>query len=262
MFDPLSGEFSLRPGADDFGEPWRSRECFGHEFANTVFEGELDSEFSSQAHFSHCTFNDVTWVAPGLAGLTFEACRFAGSDWTRKDLRGLHFRHCKFEKSYPSRFAGAKIRDCEFSGSLIEQVDFSKADLSGTRFDNCLIVRPEFTGTLFSRQITRNVSSSDFKLTGCHCVQLDLSKRNLSGVDLYASRFDDCTFVRCDLSSANLARCTLHKTDLSEADLSYSNMRGTIFEGTDLLGARDWFRARIDSDEGIGSLLSALGFKQ
>lgn len=261
MFDPFSGAFRIRPGTDDFGDIWQSKECFGQEFSNIIFEGELIPQVSSGACFSQCTFQDVSWATAHIEGLTFENCRFVGSDWARKDLRGLRFSYCAFEKSQPTRFSGSKFNDCVFQGSLLDEVDFANASLSGTQFDHCLIIRPEFSGSLFARQITSNVAASDFKLTGCHCVQLDLSKRNLSGVDFYASRFDGCTFQRSDLSGSNLARCILHKADLFEADLSDCNMRGTVFEGTDLLGARDWFNARIDPDEGIASLLSALGFR-
>ncbi len=120
------------------------------DFSNADFSGMLFME----CVFDGCNLSLVKLVDTGLQDIRFKDCKLSGADFSkcRDFLFGVNFENCLLDNAvfYKKKNKGARFADC----SMVE-TDFTEADLTDTRFDNCNLNR-----AFFDKTVLRNVDLS------------------------------------------------------------------------------------------------------
>ena len=146
------------------------------------------------------------------------------------NLSGVKF--CRMDLKDANLY-GAKLRDCDFSGTNLNNVNLTCADLKGARFaDACQLSGARLVGV--------DLSGIDF--TQAQLIRTNFSNANLAGARLADSNLTDAILTNANLTKAVLfnanmtgARCMGAK--LCEADLSRAIAHNAQFNNADLRGA-------------------------
>ena len=144
------------------------------------------TDILDQTDYSREQFVDVDWAGQVIAGVEFESCQFRGSN-----LAKVSFSKCRF-------------LDCKF-----EHCDMGLMKVVNTRF--------------------RDTSFKECKLIGVNWTPVS------AAVGL---SFESCLLNYSIFSGLDLRRMALVRSSARETDLSDCNLEGAVLTGTDFLGAR------------------------
>lgn len=146
----------------------------------------------------------------------------------------------------PRTFKGADLKSLDFSGEVLEEADFSNAQLCGSSF-----AKTNLSGAVLRHANLRNADLSGTLMQKASCLgasffQAQLSEANLEYADLretncYESRFtntrlngavlDGAILYAASLQGAELFQTSLCNADLRNADLTNANLTGANLEG-------------------------------
>jgi len=137
------------------------------EFKNINFTEEP----FGRNEYEECRFVGCNFSGINLSGISFTDCRFEDcnlsmtklggtgfTDATFIDCKilGVHFEHCRqlpftvtFDMSTlnHSSFFGMKLKKTSFKDCVMQEVDFSNAELQGSVFDKCDLLKTAFENT-------------------------------------------------------------------------------------------------------------------
>lgn len=115
---------------------------FGNAFLNgySFLECEFTDCDLSMANISGSAFKDVTFTDCKLLGLHFNNCN--------PFLFQLTLNHCNLKLA---SFYSLKLKSSRFSNCILEDVDFTDADLTGISFQNCDFKKAIFDNTLLEK---------------------------------------------------------------------------------------------------------------
>ena len=202
---------------------------------------------------------------------------FAGLDLSGVDFRGYHavgyatnLRGANFSnsKSQRAQFGSAVLDGADFTGADLERASFVTAslkqatllqvnlrgtsfyqsDLSGVKLARADLSSSAITGSIFS-----GADLSDAVLSGAKNEYwwndfrtANLTRANLSGLDLNGARFDGAVLNSADLSGAQLVQADFTGADLTGASLKDANVTSAVFRNVNGLDAaqRDQLEAR------------------
>ena len=153
----------------------------GEEFDGEVFadfvweEGDL-----RQREFRNCRFERVRLPGALLAGVTLEDCVFQRCDLTLAKIAGAAFRDVRFEHSKLMGVDWTDVRGLVFSVSFEECVldlgTFSQRKMDGTSFRECQARETTFMGVDLSRADFSGTDLSGARFEDCILERADLSK--------------------------------------------------------------------------------------
>lgn len=117
--------------------------------------------------FTDCDFSNARLTDTRFAECTFIRCNLSMVKLNQTALQDIHFKSCKllgidFDVCENFLFAVAfdgctlnhasfikmKLKNSKFENSMLQEVDFTEADLGGVAFDNCDLTRATFERTI------------------------------------------------------------------------------------------------------------------
>ncbi len=132
-----------------------------------------------KGEYDNCTFVNCVFLDSDLSNVSFAECEFQDCDLSNVNLKetvfndvnfknckllGLQFNHCSdflFSVTFKScnlnlsSFYQVKTKGTHFDTCLLQNVDFTEADMSGSLFNNC-----DFKKALFDRT---KIEKADFR---------------------------------------------------------------------------------------------------
>ncbi len=123
------------------------------------------------------------------------------------------------------------LSGADLSGALLEYANFSGADLRGAILESAKLLGATFDGAKLEG------CTLESALTGCNFMWVDLRGRNLSGMLLDSTHFDDSDLRGARLSDVSLLAASLMGTDLRDADLKNSDLVAADLSFAKLSGA-------------------------
>jgi uncharacterized protein YjbI with pentapeptide repeats len=279
------------------GAVFSEADLIGANFSGANLSGaQFSGAWAAHANFSGCTLDktDFSGASLGCADLTgvrgqgvfFNRAVLSGAvltdsnlseaDFSEADLFHTLFRRSRIKKgqflkakflragslAYPhpeglstqkNSIARLPFEDCDFSGSdfsrtLFMKVDFIRSVLAGCRLDHATFLECTGPGTRFDGASLKKSTfpkSTDFKHSTF--LKADLSEANLRGLDLEGSDFREACLVGMDGSegifrTTNLSGATAQKSRFQKSDLRFANGQGgdfrrALFLKSDLRGA-------------------------
>ena len=193
-----------------------------------------------------------------------------GSDLSNRNFDNLNLQNAVFDKADLSNTSfkntnidGARFMFANLSNSnLLDRIDLSNINLTGTDLSNMNLQGKNLTGTLLARadlsgSILTGADLSTAKLTYADLTNTDLTGTNLSDVNLYRTNLSgmdlrSITFANADLRATFFTGSILPdsilanndfeytdfgEVDLSGKDLSFSNFQYATFDNANLEGA-------------------------
>lgn len=134
------------------------------------------------------------------------------------------------------RFRGVDLSGRVFTGLHCRDTAFVACDLSAAVLDGAVLNRVTFTGCRLSGTVLSGARLRDVRITDCGADLLSLRMTRASylwvedstvrGADLHEFAGEDCAFLRCDLTGANLERAHLGGTALHGSVLD--DVRGAL----------------------------------
>jgi fluoroquinolone resistance protein len=120
------------------------------DFSSANFANKLFSD----CFFEDCNLSLMSLVNTGLQNIRFKHCKLSGANFTRCNdfLLEMHFENCILDNAifFKKKNKKGTFLDC----SMIE-TDFTEADLTDAKFDNCNLHR-----AFFDRTILKNADFS------------------------------------------------------------------------------------------------------
>ncbi len=105
---------------------------------------ELEGCSFTRCRFERCNLSNARLEDCGLSDVRFDACKLMGIDWSACGLIfDASWEGCVLD--YGS-FAGRKLRAKHFVACSLLEVDFTRADLQGTVFQDCRLGGAQFPG--------------------------------------------------------------------------------------------------------------------
>lgn len=181
------------------------------------------------------TARDLALKGANLCGCDLARLRADGLDLEDADLReaslvevnweGCVLRDARLDNA---DFTGAVLRDCDLDHARATGVVFARASLEnskarGARFDDANFSGSTLDDTDFSRASLRGANLEGASATGA----------DFRGADLHGARLRDAKIVDADMRGADLTGA-----DLTNADLRGAILEGVLFEGATFTGAR------------------------
>lgn len=160
-------------------------------------------------------------------------------DLEEVDLSQLDLTGWRFERCIVRRtsFAGSKLEASTWQSCRGGFADFMGADLGEARF-----AKSDFNNASLRRARLVNAAFDGCKLTGAdfsesRTTELSFAETLLINVKLPGHDFRKQKLVRIDLSQADLRKCDFRGVEFEESSLRDANLGGCRFEGADLRGA-------------------------
>ncbi len=145
----------------------------------------------SNLNFSECKFNSCNLSMAKIGNTAFRATKFIGCK-----LLGMHFENCNdfiFTVDFKdcilnlSSFYKLKLKKIIFNNSILQEVDFTEADLTGSVFDNC-----DLTGAIFDNTI---IEKADFRTSYNYSInpennRIKKAKFSITGIAGLLDKYD------------------------------------------------------------------------
>ncbi len=150
----------------------------------------------SGTNLSQMIFQDCTFMECNLSLAALGDTRLLGVSFTQCKLLGLHFEHCRktgleilFDHCVAnlSSFYQLSLKQTRFTGTSLQEADFTEADCSGVRFDQCDLHLAVFDHT--------NLEKADFSTAVHYSIdptinKIKKAKFSLQGLPGLLHRFD------------------------------------------------------------------------
>lgn len=137
-------------------------------------------------------------------------------------LRGVDFDGCEFAGTV---LVGARLLGCTFTECTFTGVDMSRAEVTDTRFAECVFTDSRLLGVNFALAQTSPLSAP-FRFERCR-----LDYASFRGLDVTGSVWRDCGLTEADFGEAVARRADFAGSDLSRAVFAGSDLREASFVG-------------------------------
>lgn len=130
-----------------------------------------------------------------------------------------------------------------FSGVIMCEVNFSRANLSGANFSNATLSLTNFSGANLSGVNLANAKLNVARFSGANMTNANLqgsilNVANLIRADLTDALLNDATLIRTEMIRANLTRANLEGANLRESDLREAMLKQVNLVRADISGAK------------------------
>ena len=144
--------------------------CYHCEFDNCNFS----SAILSSVHFKNCIFLNCRFRFANLFAVNFDGCKMIGSSLMDTD--------CSLVSITDGDWSYTEMRFLEFDKQMIERVNFTGSDFTGTSFILCILSECNFTDI-----ITHNLS---FRHSDIRTSHLGLDQNSLLSIDFQNTKVD------------------------------------------------------------------------
>lgn len=229
-------------------------------FDGSSFEGsDLTGSNMDESDFIETNFKDTVLSGARFIGINMQKSIFANSEafgmyLENLDLTDAQMYNAKFNGSRfndvnlkDANLKGANLTGVEFTGSSntnYEKSDFTRAILSGAKFNSSNLTGVIFNDTIFNGSLFKHSTLTDvhFKnanLTGAQfkntfLSNVDFTNANLTGARLSGASFIPIKYENLNLTGANLSWATFDTLSLNGNDLTGADLTGTHFNNVDL----------------------------
>lgn len=146
---------------------------------NRIFRGNnFSREMLAKGDYENCTFENCGFSDSDISDVVFIDCKFKNCDFTMVNASNTNFRDVKFKGC---KMLGLHFENCnkfglaaEFEGCILNLSSFYKLNIKFTKFIDCIIQEADFTGA---------------NLTGCL-----FEKCNLAGTVFSNSNLEKADF--------------------------------------------------------------------
>ena len=139
---------------------------------------------------------------------------------------------------------------CRFVLMEISFLDFTRANLQGCDFTGSIIREVNLTYANLSHSILKDANLQNSCLREAVLEKCDLTRANLSGTDMRRAICRDCNFSKAKLSGADLRFCDMQSCNLEEASFLVANLENCMFHYSSVRGA-NFDRANMRDVQGI-----------
>ncbi len=162
-----------------------------------------------QADFSRSCLTGASFVGAEMTAADFKGVSAVGIDMERADITNLR-------AGGKTDFTGGRFREVKspksiWQGAILDQADFSRANLTGALFEDASLTEARFDRAELSKASFEDASAHRALLTNANLLRAsfnraDLTEASLEGSNLYEASFWETQFVRTNLKDANLKR--------------------------------------------------------
>ena len=216
------------------------------EFDQLDFNGagaEQQALTLSGTSFKQLNGENAAWIDATAVDLELGNCNFAGASFKRAgligvkarnlDLSGVRFESCNL---FRSDFSGSRLRHAPgsiFAEAILEESDFSHAELDGALFANASAAKACFdkaqlTGALFPKATLHEAFFRDASAHASVWTEADLRGANLAGLDAFRGIFRHADLDGADVTGASFAHADLHGVKQNLEDADTRDARGTL----------------------------------
>jgi uncharacterized protein YjbI with pentapeptide repeats len=165
------------------------------------------------------------WRAPGimLHKATFIEVDFSGAMLAHAVITGCSFLNCTLEGV---NLSGATLtKSCFVSGSSVQSVQFSGADLTTVNFRDTAMAHCDFTrATLLGADLS-GADLSHCIFTRAHAATARFTAANLQHASLLHGNFSNADFARADFRGSNLTGANFYEANIARAKFDTSTQR-------------------------------------
>jgi uncharacterized protein YjbI with pentapeptide repeats len=150
----------------------------------------------------------------------------------------------------PSEWAGTASTELELEGCLVRDRDFAavrRLEVEGCRLVSIEVVGATFDKLQMSDAVVSRLEAAGMRAPESSWLRIRIEDSRLTGVDIGAATFEDCTFRNVKINEAGLRfaalkrvrfeNCVLRNTEFNGAKLSQVSFDGCDLEGANFDGA-------------------------
>jgi fluoroquinolone resistance protein len=174
----------------------------------------------------------------GIPGREFYRCAFEACNLTEADLSSCVFEDCVFRECNLSNplIKGVKLISAEFLGCKLAGINFYYCDQ--LLFDSC------FSGTHL-----QNCNFSELKMKGARFIGCRIDECDFENAFLVEARFDDSVFSRTMFHNCNLEKASFLEAKGYQIDPRSNNVKKATFSVPDVLSLIECFGVSIKNRE-------------
>ncbi|MBE9197609.1 MULTISPECIES: pentapeptide repeat-containing protein [unclassified Nodularia (in: cyanobacteria)] len=204
-----------------YGSQGKKIDLSGANFSGANLEGAILSHVNlDHANFSHTNLKEVRMNG-----------KINNTDFSGADLTNAHIGASRINGT---KFRGANLTNVDFGANGLgnTNIDFANADCTNTKL-TCDLIEANFQGSNLRNAIFRHQNLYWYRanLSRANLSQLDLSGQNFSTLEMKGVNLNGSNLTNTNLKSTNLEGANLRNTNLENADLTYANLRNTQIEG-------------------------------
>lgn len=213
------------------------------------------------AWFSHGCFDGVQWGGADLNGAKLDRTRNVGADFEHADLRDASFHAADLSGA---RLAKVRAQGADFRFAVMPGADFSDADCDSVAF-----VHNHLDDVSMRRASLRRASLSDCRANGLRLTGASAARSQWDSVTMKGVCAAGADMRRVVMRHCELTRMNAREAKFDEATFVACDLRGAHFGGASLnalrlgpgcqLGGTQWQGARIRLDGAWLRSLSADG---
>jgi uncharacterized protein YjbI with pentapeptide repeats len=231
MVDPEESEKRLREGVDKANDGYRIG-AHGFEQARSPHEGrEVDIRAALLG-----AFKSGGKTAQG----DYAFVDLSDQDLTGIDLSGAYLEYANLTNTNLSNANLSKtiLSHAIFNGTNLTKANLTEANLGAINFESTVFRDADLTGAILSQS---NIANTQFE----RCKMADKMDMFLE------TKFDNASFIECDLRKNVFIDADISGCDFSEADLTDSNFVNPIMKAVNFSGANltsvNFVKAQADS---------------
>ncbi|MEH2088639.1 pentapeptide repeat-containing protein [Nostoc sp.] len=204
-----------------YGSQGKEIDLSGANFSGANLEGAILSHVNlDNANFSHTNLKEVRMNG-----------KINNTDFSGADLTNAHIGASRINGA---KFRGANLTNVDFGANGLgnTNIDFANANCTNTKL-TCDLIEAKFQGANLRNAIFRHQNLYWYRanLSRANLSQLDLSGQNFYTLEMRGVNLNGSNLVNTNLKSTNLEGADLRNTNLENADLTYANLRNTQIEG-------------------------------
>ena len=213
------------------GTDWSGIKLYGSQGK----EIDLSEADFSCANLEDAILSDIKLHNANFSGANLRNARINGeinyADFSRANLTNAHLGASQLKGT---KFRGANLTNADFggNGSKNTNLDFSNADCTNTRL-TCDLLEANFQDANVKRAIFRHENNYWYRanLSRANLSLLDLRGQDFSTLEMSGVNLIGSNLAGANFRSANLEGADLRGANLEGADLSYVNLRRTRIDG-------------------------------
>ena len=174
-------------------------------FINTImFNTKIEGTSKELLNFMYTNFTSAKMTNCSLINVSFEKSRME-----ENVLLEAKSQKCCFDRIYGRllNFKGAEITNSSFKYSVMEQVDFSLAEIDSCSFDSCLCLNSVMMESYFSCVDFKNADFSKSQIDSVIFIGCTFEETVLTDAMVRNCIFYDCEFKNCLFDDSSFINC-------------------------------------------------------
>ena len=194
------------------------------------------------APIDSCLNNSILKLGSCLSSFAFRDERFIDLSFIDEDFSNGDFTQSSMRKSafLNSSFANATLKNCDFSDSLLQNVNFCDTNCNGLVLSDARIVSPSISaGTNFENAVLSGCeitleenetigSDKPICVDACKNNKDEMYSYNFKRVSCQRTFFSKCCFIGVNFDNSVFTNSSLEESKIIECSFEYADMKGAI----------------------------------